>query len=236
MDLLLMPVSFAGHAITFIKHGGFLAKCDRGVNRMTDPIVVNKILQPQNLTLDFYTKLMYQKQTREFMKTEIVKILGLKPYVKLPIRHQITGNCSWANVEASVPTMLYMLLFEKANDTKAIKGIVKQVMTFYTVWKEWDKDRSIEDCLDGFDQMTPNRRKSKASLLGIIFFQASDPKNPRDVKRAQKMMEILKKPEYHFVLRSYINVFIKSGKGGARGKMFHELLKACGMSPSDFNY
>lgn len=234
LDLLLLPVSYAGHAITFIKHGNFWAKCDRGVHKMTDPIVIHNLTHPERLNVKFYKNLLYEQQTEHSMKVGIVKTLGLKPFVRLPIRHQITGNCSWANVEASVPSMLFMLLWDKVKDRTKIKEIVKEVMRFYILWKEWDKDRALEECLDGFDSMNPNRRKAKASLLGSVFFQACDPRKPKDLKRAKIIMNVLKRPEYHFVLRSYVNVFLKSGKGGPQAKLFHQLIEACGERVSTF--
>lgn len=234
-DLLLLPVSYAGHAITFVKHGDFLAKCDRGVHRMIDPIAVNSIGKQSGLNLDFIKKLLFDKQTEYSMKTGISEHLALKPFVKLPLRHQVTGNCSWANVEASIPTMLFMLLYNKNQDPKTIQSIVREVMKFYVVWKEWDKDRALEECLRDFKSVSPNRRKAKASLLGAVFFQACDYRNARDMKRALKIIEILKLPEYRFVLSSYVKVFMQSGKGGARGRLFHRLLEACNIEPTLFD-
>lgn len=233
-DLLLLPVSFRGHAITFCKHASFWAKCDRGVHKMTDPIGVHHITKPDALDIKFYTNLLYEKQTDQTINHGIPNALGLKPFLKVPIRHQITGNCSWANVEASIPTMLFMLLYNKSRDRNQIKSIMREVMKFYVVWKEWDKDRALEECLDGFEQMNPNRRKAKATLLGSLFFQACDYRKKKDVQRAQKIMKILIKPEYHFVLRSYVNVFITGGQGGTPGKIFHRMLSTLGVKPDDF--
>jgi hypothetical protein len=78
-DLLLLPVSYKGHAITFIKHGGFLGKCDRGVNKMTDPIVIHTIGKPEKLNEDFYLHLLYDRHTEREMKVEIYQSLGFKP-------------------------------------------------------------------------------------------------------------------------------------------------------------
>ncbi len=234
-DLLLLPVSYKGHAITFSKHGDFFAKCDRGDNRMNDPIVIHEIGHPNKLNLNFYKHLLYERQTEQSMKKDIYTYLDLKSFVRLPIRHQITGNCSWANMEASIPTMLFMLLKDKTSTKGDIRSIVRDVMKFYIVWKEWDKDRALEECIAGFDQMNPNRRKAKASLLGAIFFQACDYRKKKDVRRAQRMVEILKRPIYHYILRSYIKTFIKSGRGGAAGKRFHMLLSELNLSPNDFD-
>lgn len=233
-DLLLLPVSYAGHAITFTKHGDFFAKCDRGVSRMQDPIVIHHVQRQKQLQLPFYKDLLYEKQTEFNMKQGIYQTLGLKPYIKLPIKHQVSGNCSWANVEASVPVMLFMLLKDSAQDRNQLREIVRDVMKFYVVWKEWDKDRAIEDCIRDFEQMNPNRRKAKAALLGSVFFQACDYRRKKDVQRAQRIAKILTQQSYQYVMRSYIKVFMNSGKGGTPAKLLHRLLQTLDLSPKDF--
>jgi hypothetical protein len=233
MDLLMLPISYKGHAITLVKHGRFLAKCDRGVHKMTDPIAIHTINRPQNLTLEFYKKLLYQRQTKQFMQGGLYSQLALMPFVKLPIRHQITGNCSWANVEACIPTMLFMLRFDSLKDKNQFPKLIQQTMQFYQLWLEWDKDRALEDCIKDFEQANHNRKKAKAALLGVILFQACDQHKPKDLKRAQKILNILKQKEYHYIIRSYINVFLK-GRSGHYAKNFYAVLKACNFNLNDF--
>lgn len=229
-ELLLIPVSFRGHAMTFIKHKELFARCDRGVQKMTDPIVIYKLNNTAPLNLEFYQQLMYQKNPPNFINKEINELLELEEIDKLPIKHQVTGNCSWANVESSVPTMLYMIMHNRARNAKEAAEVRNYIMNFYRAWKEWDKDRSLEDCL--YDIKDPNkaRRASKATLLGAILFQSCHYANPRDVVRAKKILPILTQPEFKFVLRSYISVYIRSGKGKSKER-FERLLEVC-----DFNY
>ncbi len=234
-DLLLLPVSFKGHAITFIKHNGFLAKCDRGVQKMTDPIVIHSIGNPRPLGHHFYTNLLYQAHTDKYIKTDIYQILNLQPYAKLPIKHQITGNCSWANVEASVPTMLYMLLHAKLQDKTKANALVKEIMTFYHAWLDWDKDRAIEDYLLEFDKISFARQKAKASLLGLVLFQSCDPTKERDVQRAKKILEILVRKEFQYIIRIYATIFVR-GQKSAKGKSFAQLIEICGYKLTQFMY
>ncbi len=234
VPLLLLPVSYEAHAITFIKYGNFLAKCDRGVQKMTDPIVINTVGNPQLLSRELLTNLLYQPHSAKYIKSDLVKILELTPYAKLPIKHQITGNCSWANVESSVPTMLYMLLHEQIKDETKVAPLVKEIMRFYYAWLDWDKDRAIEDCLDGFDNLSFQRQKSKAALLGAVLFQSCNPSKPRDIKRAQKILKILFRKEFHYIVRIYANVFVRSKKS-AEGTAFQKLIQACGYKLSQFN-
>lgn len=232
-DLLLLPVSYKGHAITFIKHGDFFAKCDRGVHKMTDPIVIHRIGNPRPLGHHFFTNLLYQRQTEKSMKQDIYRILDLQPYVKLPIKHQVTGNCSWANAESSVPTMLYMLLHDKLKDKSQVEPLIKEIMRFYQTWLEWDKDRALEDWLEDFEKMSLPRKKTKAALLGAVLFQACRPHKPTDVTRAKKILKILSRKEFHYIVRTYANIFIRNKS--SEGKSYQKLIETCGYKLADFS-
>ncbi|MGD9591901.1 MAG: Dot/Icm T4SS effector AnkH/LegA3 [Candidatus Berkiella sp.] len=234
IDLLLLPVSYKGHAINFIKHGDFLAKCDRGVNKMTDPIVINTVGRPSLLNTQFYKKLLYEKHTERYMKHDIYQILNLRTYAKLPIKHQITGNCSWANTESSVPTMLYMLLHDKIKDPRKVNALVGDIMAFYYAWLEWDKDRALEDWLLDFDKISFLRQKSKATLIGAVLFQACHPSKPRDIERAKKILAILSRKEFQYIVRSYANIFVRANKS-SQGQSFHQMIEQCGYKLSQFS-
>jgi hypothetical protein len=234
-DLLLLPVSYKGHAITFIKHGDFLGKCDRGVHKMTDPIVIHTVGKPEVLNEDFYLHLLYDKHSERYMKLDIYKQLDLHPQAKLPIKHQITGNCSWANVESSVPTMLYTLLYDKVADKSKVDALVSEIMHFYKTWLEWDKDRAIEDCLVDFDKISFQRQKAKASLLGAVLFQACSSNNPYDINRARKILGVLSRKEFHYIVRIYINVFAR-GQKSSKGRDFLQVIERSGYKPNDFIY
>ncbi len=169
------------------------------------------------------------------MKHDIYQILNLKTYAKLPIKHQITGNCSWANTESSVPTMLYMLLHDKVKDLSKVNALVGEIMTFYYAWLEWDKDRAIEDWMLGFDKISFARQKSKAALLGAVLFQACNPNNPKDVARAKKILTILTRKEFQYIVRSYANIFVR-GKKTPAGLAFQKLIETCGFKLSQFSH
>ncbi len=233
-DLLLLPVSYQAHAINYIQYDKFLAKCDRGVEKMTDPIVIYTLGKPQNLTKDLYIDLLYTPKTAQFIKFDLHKKLGLIPYAKLPIKHQITGNCSWANTESSVPTMLYMLLHKHIKDKTKISSLVNEIMNFYFAWLEWDKDRAIEDALLGFDKMSFARQKARASLLGAVLFQSCLPSKPRDVARAKKILAILIRKEFQYVVRIYANIFVR-GRKSSQGMAFQRLIEMCGYKLSQFS-
>ncbi len=106
-------MAYKGHAITFIRYGEFWAKCDRGENSLEEGSVnIFYIRNTNALSPDFLRKLIYQKQTKNFVHREINNILGLEKLFTLPLSSQISGNCSWANVEAVVPTAFLMQLLD----------------------------------------------------------------------------------------------------------------------------
>jgi hypothetical protein len=223
--LLLIPVSFRGHAMSFIRYQNLFARCDRGVHKMTDPIMIYEFKNDAPLTIDFYKQLMYEKNPPNFINKEVNQILGLKKIDTLPISHQKSGNCSWANIESSVPTMLYMLLYKDKSNKNPSKT-QQYIMQFYQAWKEWDKDRALEDLIVDIKDKNKPRRISKALLLAAVLNQSCDYKNPRDIVRAKKILTILSEPEYKFILRTYIEVYIKKGSGELKQR-FERLLEVC---------
>lgn len=227
-DLLLLPVSFMGHAITFIKHGNLLAKCDRGVSKMTAPIQINTINNPNPLNLDFYMDLLYSTtHSDRYIKYEIAQILDLESYVKLPIKHQLTGNCSWANVESAIPTMLYMLQNDKAQTQQQANMLVFDTMKFYKAWLNWDKDRALEDAWYQFESMSEKRQKARAALLGAVLFQSLSHQNAQDLGRAKKILRILSNKKFHYIIRAYAKNFIHDNHT-QKGKEFIKLLNMSG--------
>lgn len=234
IKLLLLPVSYMSHAINYIHYGQFLAKCDRGVQKMTDPIVIYTVGNPKALTPDFYLHLLYTPHKKKFINHDLHQVLQLKPYAKLPIKHQITGNCSWANTESSIPTMLYMLLHDKIKDKAKVESLSIEIMNFYYAWLEWDKDRALEDCLEDFDKISFFRQKAKAALLGAVLFQACNLNKPADVARAKKILKILSRKEFHYIVRIYANIYVR-GRRTSKGNAYAKLIEKCGYQLSQFS-
>lgn len=228
-DLVVIPVGYEGHAITFIKYGNFFAKCDRGVKHIVDTVVVYEVGNPYALTPEFLIDLMYQNKSDEYINTELKTILNLKPFATLPPRYQLSGNCSWANVEASIPAMMFLLMFKGNVENKLeIANLKKSVMNYYDTWVEWDKDRVLNESIADFDKAISKEKKiSKATLLGEILLYRCKPSLPREVERAKKILSILTMPEYRFILQGYVNVYFTK-VAGKIGQDFIEILRKCG--------
>lgn len=230
-DPIIIPVSYEGHAVTFVRLGPYFAKCDRGaLSKRQSSVVIYSMQNPQNFNENLVKFLMYTKQKKFFIEEGIHDVLGLKAVTQLPLTSQITGNCSWANVEATIPTLMFMLWYHHSTDLSADKIITYKdaAMYFHKRWLEWDQNRAIKKCIDEFYSTDNRARKaSKASLLGAVLFQHCDYHNQKDVRRAEKMLPILLDPEYDFVLRSYLEFFYKRYHK-AEGKNLMNLIDICG--------
>lgn len=230
-DLLLLPAAFEGHAITFIKYGNYLAKCDRGVNNIADTVIIYNMGNPYRLTRELLLKLLYEQKTSEFIRLELKQELKLKTFKTLPTKSQIAGNCSWANVETSVPAMLFLLLAEAdGHEFEKLAGIQKKVYNFYRAWLDWDKDSSLDEAIEDFHNSDSDARKiSKAVMFGSVLTQRCSANNNKEVTRAKKILNILTEPNYVFILKNYRNVFTKDFAGKV-GKNIVKLFKACGLN------
>ncbi|MFM8453895.1 MAG: ankyrin repeat domain-containing protein [Gammaproteobacteria bacterium] len=231
IDLLVLPISYQGHAITFVKYGNLFAKCDRGVNKITDTVVIYQIKKPELWTESFIVELLTENKTEFFIHTELKSILQLKPIVTLPSRYQITGNCSWANVEASVPASLFMLLYASTQQNPhGVQALKKQIMKFYSHWVEWERDRALEKFIADFNQISKPRQAARVALLAALVLQRGTQLKTLDIARTKKIMPVLVLPEYAYVLDSYIKVYAHP-QAGKLGKNFLKLLQAVGVDP-----
>ncbi|MFA6409142.1 MAG: ankyrin repeat domain-containing protein [Gammaproteobacteria bacterium] len=205
---LVLPIIFTGHAISLIRFGDLLARCDRGeFGRKNGTVVLYEMTQ-QSFTKQLAKELLYKRQFPEFVNEGLIRYLGLDAKYSLPLSLQRSGNCSWANVEAIVPTLMFLFLLEERG-LKKMALCEEEALNFYNEWVEWDKDRSLHFCIDSFKDATPARKASKAALLASILFQSCDYENNRDPQKANKILSILTIPEYDYIVKSYIKVFAK---------------------------
>jgi len=228
-DLVVIPVSYEGHAITFIKYGKLFAKCDRGVQHIVDTVVISEVGNPIALNADFLKDLMYNNKSDEYINKDIKTILGLKPLTTLPARYQLSGNCSWANVEASVPAMMFMLMFRGNLESRGeIAALKKSIMQYYDTWVNWDKDRILSECIESFYNANKEKKVAKASILAAILFQRCRASHKNEIERAKKILSILTLPEYNYILKTYIKVYY-TRMAGKLGEDFLGVLRACGL-------
>lgn len=225
---LIMPIGYEGHAITFIKAGNILVKCDRREeSRLFDNVVFYHIGNMRNLSLEFMKNLIYVKQTNEFINSDLHAILDLQPITELKITAQISGNCSWANVEACIPS-LFFLFFSHAQDFKENMSRYKNMsLNFFQQWREWNKSRALSFCIQSFHQSDSIRKACKAEILAAILYQCCRDDSAIDQERMKLILPVLTSPKYEYVLQNYIKTYCYEDQS-EEGKRFMRLLKDYG--------
>lgn len=225
---LVLPISFEGHAITLVKYWDWLVRCDRGeFGRKHGTVILYYMRNVHAVTKDFMQQMLYKRQYAESINISLAEYLDMEAIWKLPLTEQRAGNCSWANVEAAVPAMMFLLLLEETNGKNAEK-CEREAMHFYQEWLEWDKERALQFCMQSAEQASPARKAAKAALLAAILFQACDYNNARDRDKMRRMLPILTLPEYKYILRSYLEVFTQDAKN-ERVKNFYNFLDDFGL-------
>lgn len=230
-ELLLLPIAYEGHAIALIKYKNWLIRCDRGENSQREgSIVIYECQRPYAWNKEFCKQLIYQRQSREFLTQGIHRYLGLMTIANLTIQGQVIGNCSWANIEASILAILFLL---SAGTTKGqlvsrSEKYQQQASVFFQDWQTWDKDRALEECIQGFYYSNKARGATKATILAAILFQKA-PYNLIELKQAEAILKILTLSDYKYLLKSYLKVYWQLTKT-PQGKDLKNLLDVCGVS------
>src|SRR3972149_9124107 len=227
-ELIIIPISFGGHAITLIKFGDWFIRCDRGeFGRDNGTVIYYEMQHPSRLTKSFYRDLIYKRQYPEYINAGLINYLGLQPKKTLGLPIQKTGNCSWANVEAVIPAITAMLLLEERGNNNQ-KNCEDEALFFYHEWREWNKTRSLDFCIQSIDESGLARKISKAALLASILFQACDYDNQKDRQKSNKILAVLSQPDYIQILKCYAKTFSKE-KDNILWKNFYNYLEDVGI-------
>jgi hypothetical protein len=225
---LIIPVTFSGHAITFVYLSPYLAHCDRGERSEThDAVTLYQALRPSQLNTALFKRLLYQTHTKRFIHSDLHRELHLTPIESIPTNSQISGNCSWANVEASIPTLMFMLMRAK-NPAVSTHTVQKAALAFYHAWREWDKDLALSLCIEHFKEGNRVRQVSKANQMAAIVFQRTDPKNPIDMARAKKILPYLMDKTFQPILGAYAKTYCYD-LSIPQAKTFAQVLKGGGV-------
>lgn len=225
--LLILPAASRGHALCFVKYHQWWAKIDRGENSLEEGSVnIYRVTRPEAFTVSFVQDFLYKKQNRRYFHHVINQQLGLMPIAQMPISAQISGNCSWANVQAVVPVAYAMQQLHSAEDLPSDTALF-----LYHEWVEWDKDRALDECIQRFYLASPARKASIAAMLGGVLFQACDHKNPQHLERAEKILTILNQSDYYYVLKSYLDAYCIN-RFTRKGNNLLKILEDCGVNPN----
>ncbi|MCC2666980.1 MAG: hypothetical protein K0R24_1742 [Gammaproteobacteria bacterium] len=223
---LIIPIGYEGHAITFVKLDTILIKCDRREDsRLYDNIVFYRIQRPDVMTTQFISNLIYNKKSDEFINHELPRLLHLTPITELKISAQISGNCSWANVEACIPALFFLLFSEIDYSEKEIGRYKTIALKFFNQWREWNKDRALHSCIRSFHQADSIRKACKAEILAAILYQSCRENSALNAVRIQDILNVFSDTRYKPLLQNYIKSYCYEDQS-EEGKHFMQLLRA----------
>jgi len=226
---VVLAIGYEGHAITFVKYGNVLAKCDRREEgRLYNNIMCYRIQQPSAWTFDLMMHLLYDKQTEQFINHELPQILALEPMTELKIESQISGNCSWANVEACIPTLFFLMLVSLPGSEDTWPHYKSLALNFFIRWREWNKTRALDFCIQSFKEAMPLRKACKAEILSAILFQRCDSGQMPDKSKIETILSVLAESPYHYILQNYLQTYYYR-RPTEEGTRFAQLLKSYGI-------
>ncbi len=226
---LILPIGYEGHAITFVKYGRIIAKCDRREDsRLFDNIMCYRIGKPEVFTPDFILDLLYKKQSGQSINIDLHQLLELEPLTELKVESQISGNCSWANVEACIPTLFFLILASLPGGTDSLKQHKTLALNFYHRFREWNKDRALQFCLQSFKEADAIRKACKAEILAAILFQRCGTGQYSDKARTEAIVNVFQNSRYHYILQNYLQTYYYRSPT-PEGEQFSKLLKDYGL-------
>jgi len=225
--MLILPAASRGHALCFIRYHQWWAKIDRGENSLQEGSVnIYKITRPEELSVNFLQNFLYKKQNRRYFHQAVNQQLGLVRVAQMPISSQISGNCSWANVQAIVPVAYAMQELHLMNEFNS-----NTAMYLNNEFVEWDKDRALDESIQRFYLASVERKASIAAMLGGILFQSCDYGNRHHLERAEKILNILTLPDYGYILKSYLEEYCVK-RLTRKGNNLLKILDDCGINPN----
>jgi len=227
---IIMPVGYEGHAITFIKAGDILIKCDRREDsRLYDNIMIYKMLNPARLDLSFIKEIIFEKQSGDFINHDLHNILDLQPITEIKVPAQISGNCSWANVEACIPALFFIFFSTLEDFQNNISKYKNMSLNYFNQWRDWNKSRALDFCITSYKDSDTIRKACKAEILVAILFQSLSEQNPKDRPLIDKILKLLLNSEYEYVIKNYVKSYGYEDQS-EEGKAFLELLRRYGLS------
>lgn len=228
-DPLLIPIGYEGHAITFITTNNIWVKCDRREDsRLYDNVMLYYIDHPENLTTEFLNTLIYEKQTSEFINHELDQILGLRPFTEIKVEAQISGNCSWANVEATIPALFFLILLKVNPDHSMISKYKSISLDYFHQWRAWNKERILQFSVQRFRESDFLRKVSHAEILAAILFQRYNADAGANINQVELIINLLLNSPYEYILKNYLAVYYYDNYT-EEGRRFFDLLRSYGM-------
>lgn len=230
-DPLIIPIAQEGHAQTIVRAGDLLAICDRATYEDDDPrdtqnkVKIYTMGRPWQLSSKNVADLIYVRQNMAIFRKTFPVSLGLHEIDALPLHAQIAGNCSWANIEACIPALFYMLCMNNANKSGIqLRKDKSEAMSMFHDWQSWDRDRSLDYFVNHFSKADKKRQAAIAEIVCAVLFESCSADRSSDHDRIKKIVPILRKKELAYIAQSYVDAYCLKQKTSA-GENFRKMLK-----------
>ncbi len=232
-DPLIIPVAQEGHAMTLIRAGNLLAICDRATyeyqekskHETENKVKIYYMNKPWKLTPQYVSELIYVRQTMQVFHKALHANLGLQEIATMPLHAQVAGNCSWANIEACIPTLFYMLCMnDPSKSGERLEKDKVEAMSLFHDWEKWDQDRTLDYFIHHFHNADKQRRAAIAEILCSVLFESCSADNPDDRARIEKIVPIIKTKELDYIPNSYIKAYSLDQQTNA-GENFQKMLR-----------
>ena len=225
-DPIIIPVVQEGHAITLVRYRNFLAVCDRAQKESPDEpsVSIYYMNRPVRLNHGLLKDILYSRKSLKYVDQQLKEVLGLQLIAGLAIPLQTAGNCSWANVEACIPTLMVMMAMHEAGGSEKIESQWRLAMALYHEWQSWDKDRSLQFCIQSTSDASKARKAAKITALAAILFQTCHSDDAQELMRAEKIVPVVQEKGYEYVIDSYLDVYCRQKQTDA-GNNLRRLLQ-----------
>ena len=221
----IMPISQQGHAFSLVKTGRLIAIVDRASDSPpANEITIYYMNRPSQLTADFVYDIAFEKHPIQYIHQQIKQVLALQPVTSIPMNDQAIGNCSWANIEATIPTMKFMLQYRSDGTHSNAAEVMTDSLELFHRWREWDRQRALDFVIQDFKPASPARKASLAAMLAAIVFQCCDAHNEDHFALAKRLLPLIKTRGYEYILDSYKQWYVNERPTNA-GKNLIALLQ-----------
>ncbi len=204
---LLLPVCYEGHAISLVVSGRFVIRVDRGhFGRANGTVMVYEMPNKKRWSFSMAQQLMYTRLAEDFVNEGLGVHLQLSLVTTFDLSAQSSGNCAWANIEGGVFSLLLAIFYGECEDWGQSS---EKAMVFYEEWMAFESHRALHFCVNSYEGSSRPRQVSKASLLAAILFQHLRSETPLGQQWSERILPILLEPDFHYILRAYLEAFPK---------------------------
>lgn len=217
-DNFILPINQQGHAFSVVKSGQLLAIVDRAKDSLpNDRIPIYYINRKAQLTPNLIYPMAFERQDIKMIHQNLKQSLSLQEIESLPIPDQRIGNCSWANIEATIPVMKLMMNFNGSKTASDKNSLIADSLELFNRWRHWDRERALQFVIADFKLASPARQASIAALLAAILFQHCLATNDEHFAIAERIIPIITGRGYEYLIDSYKKFYIndRSTKAGA---------------------